>query len=154
MKFMMALALGITAIAFTANAELTRTELNRRMDCRFQNTANNSPRFCYVSALYHAQFQGERFRYDNVRFGVGCGSQTIFDDAGVFHSREILGERLLPSGTEAPQIELEERGAPARIGSYAAKLQLPSGELYEGTCYVADISLSNSQPGLIDPVLE
>ncbi len=146
--------------ATLASASAYGPEVNRRMDCRFHATSGQGPRFCYASATYEARFESGAFRYNHVRYAVGCDRQTLFEDAGVIRSEDHPAEFLRPEVADAspvpsvPMVELEEVGALARVGTYEAKLELASGGLYRGRCYVGDLTENGGQPRIDDPVRE
>ena len=138
-------------------ARASGPDVNRRVDCRFHATEGHSPRFCYASATYEARFEQGAFRYDHVRYAVGCDRQTVFEDAGEVRIEDHPVEFLRPgasSSATAPMVEIDETGALARVGSYLAKLELSSGALFLGHCYVGDLAENGGQPRIDDPIRE
>ncbi len=105
-----------------------------RVDCRYHvNEDHHSPKFCYASAVYTPTQYG----YDEVRFGVGCDSQTMYNDSGRVQV-ETVSERISPPTAAFPAIELFPEGALANTGTYESTLDISTGRL-PGTCYVHEV---------------
>jgi len=108
-----------------------RCEQTMRVDCRYHNVEDiHGIKFCYASAIYSP---GE-YGYENVRLGIGCDSQTIFNDMGRVHT-ETVGERISPVTAASPAVEIFPQGALSQSGTYESVLDLRAGRL-TGTCYV------------------
>ncbi|MGZ5280032.1 MAG: hypothetical protein ACXWC9_08825 [Pseudobdellovibrionaceae bacterium] len=108
-----------------------RCEQTMRVDCRYHNVEDiHGIKFCYASAIYSPGEHG----YEDVRLGIGCDSQTLFNDMGRVHT-ETVGERISPATAASPAVEIFPQGALSHGGTYESVLDLRSGRL-TGTCYV------------------
>jgi hypothetical protein len=102
-----------------------------RVDCRYHaNGDHHSPKFCYASAAYTPTQYG----YEEVRLGVACDSQTMYNDSGRVQT-ETVSERISPLTAAFPAIEISPEGALANTGTYESTLDISTGRL-PGTCYV------------------
>ena len=125
--------LTLAALATTALTATPSVAGNRlRVDCRFYG---EHPHFCYSSALY--EVRGSEIR--DIRFGVGCGFETIFDDGGVADPQQTVTDSLRPRNAATPRIEIVPEGSLRQPGTYTAKLEISAGRLTDGTCYVREV---------------
>lgn len=105
-----------------------------RVDCRYHvNGTISGVNFCYASATYRV----EEKEFSNVKLGVGCDGQTIFNDRGRI-ARETVGERISPKTAAVPAIEIAPQYSLAKSGTYESTLDLSKGRV-AGTCYVHQI---------------
>ncbi len=109
------------------------TEYSRlRVDCRFFDDDN---RFCYASAIY--KIKG-RDIFD-IRYGVGCNYETLFDDAGITLPESTVSDEIRPKKAAMPKIEIFPQGALKNPGTYTAKLEANRRKLKDGLCYVKEV---------------
>ena len=114
-----------------------------RVDCRYRAETNGltenggGPKFCYASAIYKPQGTGVSATYTNVVLGVGCDSQTIFNNSAWVHT-ETVSERIAPKTAAFPAVEIFPQGALAATGTYESTLDVRAGRL-NGVCYVHPI---------------
>lgn len=102
-----------------------------RVDCRYHNEEGiPGIGHCYASAIYIPTEHG----YKNVKLGIGCDYQTIYNDKGRVHT-ESLGERLSPETAAFPAIEISPEGSLASVGTYESVLDTRAGRM-AGQCYV------------------
>lgn len=113
-----------------------------RVDCRYRSEShslieNGGPKFCYASAIYKPVGVGVLTTYKNVVLGVGCDSQTIYNNSAWVHL-ETVGERIAPKTAAFPAVEIHPQGALATSGTYESTLDVRAGRL-NGVCYVHPI---------------
>jgi hypothetical protein len=102
-----------------------------RVDCRYHNIEElKEIKHCYASAIYRPHERG----YSQVQMGVGCDSQTIYNDRARVHIEEV-GERISPRTAAFPGIEIFPKSALSHPGTYESILDIRAGRL-SGICYV------------------
>ena len=112
--------------------------VNLRMDCRFYGTGSSQPQYCYSSATYSLIGTAPNVSVDetSIHFGVGCDHQTIYNNNGTALPVDTIVDHFRPTTAATPLVELQEQGDLRNPGSYTAKLEIPSGILLTGHCYV------------------
>jgi hypothetical protein len=114
-----------------------------RVDCRYHNNRGEHEReydrerdrargvrHCYASAVYLPI----EYAYKHVHFGVGCDSQTFYNDSARVQIEQV-GERISPNTAAFPGVEIMPKGALRETGTYESVLDIPEGRL-KGICYV------------------
>ena len=105
-----------------------------RADCRYHNIENiPGVSFCYGSALYDVA--AGTGAISNIRMGVGCDYQTIFNDGARSEPQEAVSDRFSPMTSSTPAIEVRPKGSFSVQGTYPSVLDTSHGRM-EGTCYV------------------
>lgn len=113
-----------------------------RIDCRYHNVEKiHGIDHCYASAVYQV---GEGDSYYNVQLGVGCDSQTIYNDKGRIQS-ETVGERFSPPTAAFPAVEVFPEDSIKNTGTYESILDIRKGRL-AGTCYVHEVKYDFDRP--------
>lgn len=108
-----------------------------RVDCRFYGT---NPSFCYASAIYSVAHES----VSDIKYGVGCELQTIYNDSGTASPQEKVSDGIRPRTAATPKIELVPEQALQRAGTYTSKLEIDAGKLLDGICYVQKLERRGS----------
>jgi hypothetical protein len=121
-----ALCLSGASLAYSAQSSASG---RLRVDCRFYSTSSH---FCYASAVYTADGPN----LSDIRYGVGCDYETIYDDGGTSSPQDELSDGIRPATAALPRIEITPKFSLRHPGTYTAKLEIDRGKLTVGTCYV------------------
>lgn len=114
-----------------------------RVDCRYHNDKDDDKgkgvKFCYASAIYSPETDGEygTVSYTNIQLGVGCDQQTIYNNSARVHT-ETVSERISPQTAAFPAVEIFPQRALLKTGTYESVLDIRAGRL-AGVCYVHEI---------------
>ena len=138
LKSFLVLAFLMTASAFAQNT---------RMDCRFYNIGVSLPQFCYSSATYDVT--NGVISDASVQFGVGCDQQTVYNNSGTVQPILTIADHIRPATAATPLVELVPSNSLAITGTYTAKLELSSGTLLNGQCYVVGAPTPSPSPSVV-----
>ncbi len=132
------ITLGIFAFALLPGVTKASEERipQYRVDCRFYS---EDSKFCYASAIYNI-YQNE---LKNIRYGVGCNYETIYNDKGVSTPISTVSDGLRPRTAALPRVEIIPQDSLKHPGTYTSRLEISSGKITDGVCYVNE---SNDSP--------
>ena len=108
-----------------------------RMDCHFQDEHKG----CVSGATYEVdRRRSEReIELRDVKYGVSCDRQTIFNNEGVAFStndpESTIEDHIRPKTSSVPKTVLFWKGALVKEGTYKSHLEL-EGETLKGVCDV------------------
>lgn len=128
--FLMGSCLGLSM----AHAE--ENLLKYRMDCRFYGEHS---KFCYSSAIYNVLDD----KIVNIKYGVGCDYETIYNDDGTATPATTAYDSLRPRTAAIPKVEITPQGSLKHPGTYTSRLELSSGVVGNGLCYVSEVLSSD-----------
>ncbi|MFL5814606.1 MAG: hypothetical protein ACJ763_13610 [Bdellovibrionia bacterium] len=124
-----------------------------RMDCRFygeKREHDKDKRDCVASATYWVI---NKHQIKDIRYGVSCDRQTIYNDGGTYMPQEQVSDGIRPWTAAVPRVELMPQFALRNAGTYTSKLETDDQQLMNGVCYVnklyeqGDDSSSDSSSG-------
>jgi hypothetical protein len=106
-----------------------------RVDCRYYGTKDNHPKFCYASAIYNINDN----EILNIKYGVGCDYETIYNNGGTATPQETVSDGIRPKTAATPKIELTPQNSLRNPGTYNSKIELSFEKLLDGVCYVSRV---------------
>jgi hypothetical protein len=106
-----------------------------RMDCRFygDKKEHDDKRDCIASATYWVVNKHE---IKDIRYGVSCDRQTIYNDGGTYMPQEQVSDGIRPWTAAVPRVELMPQFALRNPGTYTSKLETANQQLMNGVCYI------------------
>ena len=132
-RFQLGLFMGFfSVLAFGTGAGPDHSE-RLRADCRFYGGGNL---FCYSSIVYRVE---DNALFD-IRYGVGCDRQTLYNDGGTPFAQETVSDGIRPRTAATPKVEVIPQNSLRHPGTFTAKLEIEAGKLTDGVCYVTDVS--------------
>ncbi len=126
------LSLSIGSFAFADQQQQPSPQPSRelmRTDCRFYGEKHS----CVASATYWVVNHHE---IRDIRYGVSCDRQTIYNDGGTYMPQEQVSDGIRPRTSAVPRIELMPQFALRNEGTYTSKLETADNQLLNGVCYV------------------
>jgi hypothetical protein len=117
---------------------------NYRMDCRFYDKhEGNGPDNCVSSATYSVHYGRNGIEFKNVRYGVRCDDQTIYNNEGVPFSTNqpdaLTEDHIRPITSAVPKTKIFWQGALLTEGTYDADLELDEKILKKGSCDITTV---------------
>lgn len=106
-----------------------------RMDCRFYGNDHHS---CVASATYFVS--GDNQWISDIRYGVSCDRQTIYNDGGTYSPQETVSDSIRPFTSSVPRVELALQNSLRKPGTYTSKLETWDNQFMNGVCYVTTVS--------------